>query len=96
MLDGDGVLIYGGERAPVKKDDFMYLPVGVRHGMANTYGKPVRVMVMGFKIPSGTKVAPTPRLMLANAGDVPLTKLASHGSHHAVQTADGHYGEQAR
>ncbi len=79
VLDGDGVLIYGDEKAPVKKDDFVYLPIGVRHGMANTSGKPVRVMAMGFKIPSGTKVAPTPRLMLANAGDVPFTTLASHG-----------------
>jgi mannose-6-phosphate isomerase-like protein (cupin superfamily) len=79
VLDGDGVLIYGDEKAPVKKDDFVYLPIGVRHGIANTSGKPVRVMAMGFKIPKGTKVAPTPRLMLANAGDVPLTTLASHG-----------------
>ena len=29
-------------------------------------------MVMGFKIPRGTTVAPTPRLMQANAADVPL------------------------
>jgi len=79
VLDGDGVLIYGDEKAPVKKDDFVYLPIGVKHGMANTSGKPVRVMAMGFKIPSGTKVAATPRLMLANAGDVPFTTLASHG-----------------
>ena len=47
--------------------------------MANTSGRPLRVMVMGFKIAKGTAVAPTPRLMLANAGDVPLTTLASHG-----------------
>jgi len=79
VLDGDGLLIYGDEKTPVKKDDFMYLPVGVKHGMANTSGKPVRVMVMGFNIPTGTKGASTPRLMLANAGDVPSTTLASHG-----------------
>jgi mannose-6-phosphate isomerase-like protein (cupin superfamily) len=47
VLDGAGLLIYGDEKTPVKKDDFMYLPVGVKHGMANTSGKPVRVMVMG-------------------------------------------------
>jgi mannose-6-phosphate isomerase-like protein (cupin superfamily) len=79
VLDGAGVLIDGDERAPVKKDDFVYLPIGVKRGIANPSGNPVRVMAMGFKIPSGTKVAPTPRLRLANAGDVPLTTLASHG-----------------
>jgi mannose-6-phosphate isomerase-like protein (cupin superfamily) len=79
VLDGDGVLLYGDERATVKKDDFLYLRAGVKHGLANTSGKPVRAMVMGFRIPTGTKVAATPRLMLANAGDVPLTTLASHG-----------------
>ena len=79
VLDGDGVLIYGDEKAAVKQDDFVYLPVGVKHGIANTSGKPVRVMVMGFRIPKGTSLAPTPRLMLANAGDVPLTTLPSHG-----------------
>ena len=44
VLDGDGVLIYGDEKAPVKKDDFVYLPIGVRHGIANTSGKPVRML----------------------------------------------------
>jgi mannose-6-phosphate isomerase-like protein (cupin superfamily) len=79
LLDGDGVLLYGDQKAPVKKDDFLYIPAGVRHGIANTSQAPVRVMVMGFKIPQATKVGPTSRLMLANAGDVPLTTLASHG-----------------
>ncbi len=79
VLEGNGVLKYDGREAPVKKDDFLYLPVNVAHGVSNASGRPVRVMVMGFKIPRGTVVAPTPRLMLANAGDVPLTTLASHG-----------------
>ncbi len=35
VLDGNGVLLYDDQKAPVKKNDFMYLPVGVNHGMAN-------------------------------------------------------------
>jgi mannose-6-phosphate isomerase-like protein (cupin superfamily) len=57
----------------------MYLPVGIRHGMANASNAPVRLLVMGFKIPSGAKVAPTPALMLANAADVPLVPVQGHG-----------------
>ena len=79
ILEGDGILVYGDQRVLVKKDDYMYLPIGVRHGMTNRSNQPVRLLVMGFKIPSGTEVAPTPKLMLANAADVPLVRVAGHG-----------------
>jgi mannose-6-phosphate isomerase-like protein (cupin superfamily) len=77
--DGRGTLLYGDEKMPVKKNDFVYLPVGVRHGIANSSDAPVKVIVMGYKIPAGMKVDPTPKLMLANADDVSLQILASHG-----------------
>ncbi len=79
ILEGDGTLIYGEEKAPVKKDDFMYLPPGVKHGLANTSGGPVRLLVMGFKIPSSTKLTPPAKLMLANAADVALAPVQGHG-----------------
>ncbi|HEY2014096.1 MAG TPA: cupin domain-containing protein, partial [Bryobacteraceae bacterium] len=79
ILDGQGLLIYEDQKVPVKKDDFMYLPVGVKHGMANSSNAPVRLLVMGFKIPRGTTVAPTPKLMLANAADVQLVPVQGHG-----------------
>jgi mannose-6-phosphate isomerase-like protein (cupin superfamily) len=79
ILDGNGILLYGDERVPVKKNDYMYLPVGVKHGMANELSQPVRLLVMGFKIPRGTEVAPTPKLMLANSDDVRLQPVQGHG-----------------
>jgi mannose-6-phosphate isomerase-like protein (cupin superfamily) len=79
VLEGRGTLIYEDQRVPVKPDDFMYLPPGVKHGMANLQRDPVRVLVMGFKIPASVKVAQTPRLMLANANDVAMTQVAGHG-----------------
>lgn len=79
ILDGNGVLLYGDQRVPVRKDDYMYLPVGLKHGIANESSQPLRLLVMGFKIPPGTTVEPTPNLMLANSNDVPLQVLASHG-----------------
>jgi mannose-6-phosphate isomerase-like protein (cupin superfamily) len=77
--DGRATLWYAGEKLPVKKHDFMYLPAGVRHGVANSSDAPVKVIVMGYKIPAGTKVEPTPKPMLATADDVPLQVLGSHG-----------------
>ena len=77
--DGRGTLLYGDEKVSIKKNDFLYLPVGVRHGVANSSDAPVKVIVMGYKLPAGTKVEPTPKLMLASADDVPLQVLGSHG-----------------
>ena len=77
--EGSGTLLYGEEKAPIKPNDFMYLPVGVTHGVANSSGAPVKVIVMGYKIPAAMKVQPTARLMLANAEDVPLQVLGQHG-----------------
>ena len=79
VVEGNGTLLYEDQKVPVKRNDFMYLPVGVRHGMANPSNQPLRVLVMGFKIPRGTNVAPTSRLMLANADDVPLVPVQGHG-----------------
>ena len=79
ILEGNGTLLYEDQKAPVKKNDFMYLPVGIKHGMANSSNRPVRVLVMGFKIPRGASVAPTPKLMLANADDVALAPVQGHG-----------------
>lgn len=79
VLEGTGTLLYEDRKVLVKKDDFMYLPVGVKHGVANTSSQPLRLLVMGFKIPPDVTVAPTPKLMLANAADVAPVTLASHG-----------------
>lgn len=79
VLAGDGTLLYADQKAAITARDFMYLPIGVPHGVANTSSAPLRLLVMGFRIPRGVEVAPTPRLMLANVSDVPSQQLASHG-----------------
>jgi mannose-6-phosphate isomerase-like protein (cupin superfamily) len=79
ILEGSGVLHYGQENVPIKQNDFVYLPIGVEHGISNQSERPLRLLVMGFKIPAGVEVPPTPERMMANADDVPLQVLASHG-----------------
>jgi mannose-6-phosphate isomerase-like protein (cupin superfamily) len=76
ILDGAGTLLYGDQEVPVRRDDFMYLPAGVLHGIRDG---PVRVMVMGFRVPAGSGVPPPPKVLLANAADVPLQVLGQHG-----------------
>ncbi len=79
ITEGAGTLRYGDETVPVKQNDFLYLPPGVRHGIANPSNTPVKVIVMGYRIPAGTPAAVPPKLMLASADDVPLQVLGSHG-----------------
>jgi mannose-6-phosphate isomerase-like protein (cupin superfamily) len=79
ILEGVGTLLYGEERVLVQPDDFMYLPAGVKHGILNHSVQPIRLVVMGFSIPPGTKVEPAPDLQLANAGEVEWLVLGSHG-----------------
>ncbi|MBN1359746.1 MAG: cupin domain-containing protein [Sedimentisphaerales bacterium] len=79
VLDGTGLLHYGPDRIPVAPDDFMYLPAGIEHGVSNPRENPLRLIAMGFALPAERQVPPTPRLMLANASDVPLQVLGQHG-----------------
>jgi mannose-6-phosphate isomerase-like protein (cupin superfamily) len=79
VLAGNATLVYGEQRAAIRESDFMYLPAGLKHGVANPSDAPARVLVMGFRIPPGTRVPPTARLMLANAANVTPVTLPSHG-----------------
>ena len=78
VLEGSGVLRYGEEKVPIRKNDFMYLPPGVRHGIANLSQEACRVLVMGFKIPRGQKVTPPPKLMIANIDEVGWQTVGGH------------------
>ncbi len=79
ILDGNGTLLYEDQKVAVKKDDFMYLPPAVAHGMSNLSNRPVRLLVMGFKIPAGKNVPAPAKVMLANAADVGLVPVGGHG-----------------
>jgi mannose-6-phosphate isomerase-like protein (cupin superfamily) len=79
VLEGTGLLRYAEEKAAIKKNDFVYVPVGVEHGVSNPGDKPLSLIVMGFEIPAGRQVPPTPRLMMASADDVALQVLGQHG-----------------
>ena len=51
ILEGSGVLQYGGDSVPVRKNDFMYLPPGITHTISASADQPCRLVVMGFRIP---------------------------------------------
>ncbi|WP_321474722.1 cupin domain-containing protein [uncultured Paludibaculum sp.] len=79
ILSGTGTVLCDDVRQPVKPDDFLYLPPNSRHGVVNDSSAPLRLLVMGFRIPAGARVPPASKLMIANTADVPLQQLAGHG-----------------
>lgn len=79
ILSGEGAVSCDEARVPVRANDFLYLPPGSRHGAGNNTVAPLRLLVMGFRIPKGAAPTPSPRLLIANTADVPLQELASHG-----------------
>jgi mannose-6-phosphate isomerase-like protein (cupin superfamily) len=79
ILAGSGVLLYGSQKVPVKPNDLVYLPVGTEYELSNDSQQPLRLLVMGYRIPSGTTVPPTPTLMMANSDDVQQQTLSGHG-----------------
>lgn len=76
IQEGSGTLHYGEETAAVKKNDFMYLPAGVRHGMSNGTGAPCKLWVMGFRIPPGTPAPP--KLLMANIDQIKKQTVGGH------------------
>jgi len=79
VLDGNGSLTYADLKTPLKKDDVVFFPPGVKHAVTNTSAAPIRVLVMGFRIPRGWPASPVTGLKMANAGNVPLQEMPYHG-----------------
>ena len=57
VTEGSGTLIYGMEEAPLRKDDFLYIPSGVRHGVMNQTDNSIKVLFMGYRIPEGVRLS---------------------------------------
>lgn len=79
VLEGTGVLQYGDETHPLRANDFTYLAPGVRHGLANNSGQPLRVLVMGFKIPPRVALnTPPQHAKVVNLDDVKEQPVQGH------------------
>jgi mannose-6-phosphate isomerase-like protein (cupin superfamily) len=67
VLDGGGTLHYEDQTQALRKYDFTYLPPGAKHSLSNNADQPLRVLVMGFKIPKSISIgAPPPHPKVAN------------------------------
>jgi mannose-6-phosphate isomerase-like protein (cupin superfamily) len=78
ILEGSGDVEYGGAKVAIHKDDFAYFPPGAAHAASNGSGQPLRLIVMGFKVPTGAPVAAPAKLQVANINDVKQQTVAGH------------------
>jgi len=63
----------------LRKHDFTYLPPGVKRSISNSSDQPLRVLVMGFKIPSSMAIgAPMPHPKVANLEDANERTVSGH------------------
>jgi mannose-6-phosphate isomerase-like protein (cupin superfamily) len=79
VLEGSGTLRYSDQKVPLRSNDVVFFPPSVKHGVANNSTGPLRVVVMGFRIPKGTPPSPIKELRMANAEDVPFQEMPGHG-----------------
>ncbi|PYX75821.1 MAG: cupin domain-containing protein [Acidobacteria bacterium] len=79
VLEGTGVLQYGDETHLLRANDFTYLTPGVKHGLTNSSARPLRVLVMAFKIPPRVALnAPPPPVKVVNLDDVKEEPVQGH------------------
>lgn len=79
VLEGKGLLHYEGQTLPLRKQDFTYLPPAAKHSISNQSDEPLRVMVMGFKIPSSISIGPPfPHPKVANLEDAKEETVSGH------------------
>jgi mannose-6-phosphate isomerase-like protein (cupin superfamily) len=58
VLSGNIGLRYAESTYPMRANDFTYLPPGVKHSIANASQETSRVLIMTFRIPPDTRIAP--------------------------------------
>jgi len=79
VIEGGGTLHYEDQIQALRKYDFTYLPPGAKHSLSNNTDQPLRVLVMGFKIPASISIAaPMPHPKVANLENSKEETVSGH------------------
>ena len=78
VLDGAGTASYGDEQVTLGKEDFLYLPATVPHGLRNTSSAALTVAVMGYRTTGFAQGALPPKPLKDSIANVPLELVGSH------------------
>ena len=79
VLNGSGVLHYAGETHALVKNDFTYLPPGVRHSVSNSTVQPLQLAMVTVRIPADTSIsAPPSKPEVANLDELKEQTVEGH------------------
>jgi mannose-6-phosphate isomerase-like protein (cupin superfamily) len=79
VVEKTEMLHYQGQAQALRKHDFTYLPPGAKHSISNDSDQPLRVLVMGFKIPASISVAaPMAHAKVANLAESEEQTVSGH------------------
>jgi|SRR5580658_845164 mannose-6-phosphate isomerase-like protein (cupin superfamily) len=79
VVEGGGTLQYEDQAQALRRHDFTYLPPGAKHSISNNSDQPLRLLVMGFKIPSSISIgAPFPHPKVANLDNAKEENVSGH------------------
>ena len=78
VIRGDATLRVGDQTFGMRANDFTYLPPGNSHSLANRSEQPVKVIVMGFKIPSKISRSEPAPVKIVNMGDLKEETVDGH------------------
>jgi mannose-6-phosphate isomerase-like protein (cupin superfamily) len=79
VLEGNATLHSASQTYPMRTDDFTYLSPGVKRSIENASDQPLRVVVMGFKIPPSVAIGePQAQLKIVNLNDLKEETVEGH------------------
>jgi len=79
VVKGKGMLRYGDQSYPMRSNDFTYLAPGVRHSIENNSEQSLRVVVMGFKVPSSISIeSPSAEPKIVNMDELKEETVEGH------------------
>ena len=78
VLEGAGSVKYGDQIVALRKEDYLYVPAGIRGQLRSGPTGPMQVIIMGFRT-KGFEKAPLPNgPMKANIGEVRTQPVSGH------------------
>lgn len=78
VLEGKGLADYRGKPVPIDKGDFMYFAPTSEHNAANDSDSPLRIVVMGFKVPADGTYGMPVKLPIANEREARNEVVGNH------------------
>ena len=79
VQEGNGLLHYADQTFALRPKDFTYLPPGIKHSIQNSSEQTLRVIVMGFRIPSRISIgAASAKPKIVNLDDIKEETVDGH------------------